>query len=475
MFLKKLFSHSLIYTIGPQIPRIAGLFVLPIITQFLTTTDYGVYGIVISYIGIFTALSDLGFSVVLVNSYYQYPEKWGIIWRQLHFYLALWSIFYGLLMAICLYFIVPDEARHHLPEIIMLVCLPTILCNPAIILGSRYYQFAQKPMFIATSSAIVGVTAIFLNLYTIAYLKMGYMGWFVSTAISTLVQFLFFLYPVYFKYKLGPIFTFRKLFLYKHLKVSLPTVPHNYSSYLLTSSDRVIMDRMNLPVGEIGKYNMAYIFGNYFDFVSIAVGMAVGPFYIKLISRKTPVHENQIYVLTHWLQYGFLAAGFVICVWCKEILQVLISNEELQLVYPLAIIIIMSYVNRPYYWAVVNKLQYHEKTSQFWKISFIAGIINIILNIIFIPIYGIMAAAVITFLALLYMNFAGFFLRSYKQLATMKYYPVKMILFCIVTTAGAWLLKDVSIWYKIGVSTIILGTYCHYTWRKLPVFKQIEV
>ncbi|PKP46454.1 MAG: hypothetical protein CVT95_06975 [Bacteroidetes bacterium HGW-Bacteroidetes-12] len=61
--LKKLFSHSFLYAVGPQIPRFANLLVLPIITQYLTSLDYGVYGTLLAYTGLMQGLKSLGFDV----------------------------------------------------------------------------------------------------------------------------------------------------------------------------------------------------------------------------------------------------------------------------------------------------------------------------------------------------------------------------------------------------------------------------
>ena len=315
MFLRKLFSDSVIYAIGPQIPKVAGVFVLPLITRYLSEIDYGLYGIITSYISFFSAMSDLGLSIVLVNSYYKHPLRWKLIWKQLHFYLMLWSVVMGFVICLLLYFVIPVEAAANLISISLLVCIPTMFFSSTTIIGSRYYQFSQKPIFIAVTSSIVGVIAIALNLYTIVWLKMGYMGWFYSTAISTFIQFLFFIYPVFYKYGLGPVFSFRKRFINSHLRVSLPLIPHNYSGYLLNSSDRIVMDRMRVSVGKIGEYNLAYTFGNYFDFFGNAVGMAIGPFYTRMMAKKSALQDRSLFF------YYKLASGNVYHRWVSFVVM----------------------------------------------------------------------------------------------------------------------------------------------------------
>ena len=69
----------------------------------------------------------------------------------------------------------------------------------------------------------------------------------------------------------------------------------------------------------------------------------------------------------------------------------------------------MSYNYRPQYLAVSIRLVYFERTKKLWRISLIAGLINLVLNIFLIPIYGFQIAAATTFVALLYMGYSGFF------------------------------------------------------------------
>ena len=164
--------------------------------------------------------------------------------------------------------------------------VPAVFFDNTNTIGNYYFRFRQKPLFIALVSVVTGITAVLVTFYCIVYLKMGYMGWFVATFLSSLVAFLFYLYPIYFKLKLVPIIRFRKRFILPHLRVALPMVPHNYSSYLLNSSDRVVMDLYKVNISQIGLYNIAYTFGNYMEAFGEAVGMAVGPFYSKLYTTK---------------------------------------------------------------------------------------------------------------------------------------------------------------------------------------------
>jgi O-antigen/teichoic acid export membrane protein len=220
---------------------------------------------------------------------------------------------------------------------------------------------------------------------------------------------------------------------------------------------------------------MAYIFGGYIDFIGSAIGMAVSPHYTALIAKKDKKSDNDIYFITRWLQFGFIVGGFVIALWSKELMDLLISNGELKSGYPIAIIIIMSYTYRPYYWAAINKLQYYEKTAQLWKISFVAGLLNVVLNFIFLPLYGVKAAAITTFAAMLYMGFSGFFLRAYKEMDNMPYQPIPVMCSIILLTVLVYLIRDISPAMKLLISLAFVGLYLSYSFAKRKVFVSIEV
>ncbi len=364
----------------------------------------------------------------------------------------------------------PTEAIKYRYLIIGLFVLPSLIFNVTTIIATRYYQYSSKPLFISIVSAGVGIISILLNLYTIAFLKMGYLGWFLSNFIASFITFLCYFYPVYFKLKVTPLIKFRKAFLIKSLKISLPVIPHNYSSFLLNTSDRVVMDRLNVNIEKIGNYNLAYTFGSYMDFFGNAIGMAVGPIYTSLFSSKSREAAVSVKFITNFLQICFIVASLLVSLWCKELFELLIKNNELKSVYPIAIIIIMGYAYRPYYWTAITRLQYTENTNQLWKITFLAGVINVVLNLIFIPIYGVAAAAVTTFICLLYVGFSGYFLSSFKKQETEKYYPVFFIALILLSTTTVYALKDIPILIKFIVTAsliIFFFVYCYLNKFKL--------
>lgn len=473
--LRKLLTHSTIYSLAPQAPKIASLILMPVITQHVTASDYGIYGVITSYLFFLTALKDLGFGVVFVNTFYKSPVRWKLIWRMLHGHLLLWGIFFLVITLAILAFAIPGNARGNYWTIALLTVIPALLFDNTNTIGSYYYRFSQQPVFVALVSVLAGITSVLVTYISIVYYNLGYLGWFIASFASSLVMFGAYFYPVYVRLKLLPIVRFRKKFITPHLRVALPMIPHNYSSYLLNSSDRVVMDLSKVNLSQIGKYNIAYSFGNYLEAFGEAIGMAVGPFYSKLYASNKADDQRSERTLTFFLMGAFLLLAFLLSLWLRELFVLLIRNEELRSAYGIGIIIIMGYSYRPMYWSAGIKLSMLEKTGLLWRISFVAGVLNVVLNIIFIAHFGIWAAAISTMVSLLYIGFSGFFLPSYRRLGGLNHYPLAWMSGIIAMTILAFLLKDVAVPLKLVVSGAALTLAALAFRRNYGTLKAIDV
>lgn len=454
--LKKIFTHSFLYAIGPQIPRIASIFILPLTTAYLTPKDYGISALLMAYTGAISALKDLGIIILLVNYFYQRKLKWKLLWRRIYGYILLWSPIYLLIQSIIIYLALPNDEIGNLSAIIIIYSISNLIFDYPILFASRYLQFSQKPLPIALITALVGLVAIILNYITIVKFKMGYMGWIVSSFIASFISFVFYGYYTFINLRLWPVFKVQFNHIKKILKISLPIIPHNYSSYLLNTSDRLILDLYNINITQLGKYNLAYSFGSYFEVFTTAVGMAVGPIYAQIFSNNSIDKNEIIKKFTYLLQYIFIAIAFLASLWIYEIFNLLISSQDLKEAYLYCPILIMSFAAKPFYWSSINLLIYHTKTNKLWRITFIGGVINILLNIILIPIFGIWAAVINTFITNMFINFIGGQLKEVKQLGRKNYNESLWVILIIVLTILSIIFIKQSILNKLIISFIFV-------------------
>jgi O-antigen/teichoic acid export membrane protein len=450
--IRKLFSHTVIYGAAPHVSKLASFFVLPIVTQFLTPLDYGVFGVVTATIGTVSVFASMGLRLVLVNSFYKSPGHYKWLWRQVYGFLSLWIIPYTFISATLVYLVIPEEAKHNAQQIILMNVLPLIFFGQTSTLATTYYQINKRPLPIAMRTAIFGTITVLLNLYTIAVLKMGYMGWFWSNFLVGILNNVSYWIPLNLKLKITPIFNFKWRLIKNCLKVSAPTIPHYYSSYLLNASDKLVLKFTDVSTDNIGKYNAAYTFGNYFSNLGNASGLAIGPLLNECFKQND---DRKARNLIYLQQIVFFALSFTVAIWLKELFQFFIRNEELSKMYYLSVIIVMAYNYRPMYLGANAKLMYTEKTNLLWRVSFIAGVGNVLLNFILVPIFGFEAAAFTTFVSFMYMGYAGFFMKGFKSIVNVKFYPVHWLLANILLTAVASVIVFQDVIVKGIVSIVV--------------------
>ncbi len=472
--LKRLFSHSLLYAIGPQLPSIITLFLLPITTKYLTAFDYTVYGITLAYTSALSAFKDLGLQLNLTNYFFKAqgnPVKWKLFWQKIFGILIVWSFPYALMVFMILYFFVQKYIDTHFYYFILLIILPILLFDSVNTLGVRYYQSKQKPQYLFIVAVITGAIGVFANYYLIVNLKFHYWSFFITNFVIALINFLFFLYPVFFKLKLYPVFKIKKNQMRNFLRVSLPMIPHKYSGYLLDASDRILLDLYKINPQQIGQYNFAYTLGKYADAAGNAIGQAVGPMYYTLFAQRLEVSYKNARYFTFFLQVVFISFTFMACLWVKEIFNLITNNAELAAAYPFAIVILMGNSCMPMYWACMMRLGFEDKTKQFWRISFAGGIINVILNLLLIPYLGVMGSAVATFIGLLVVYFSGMYTSALKNVDKQKYYPHLWILLIVLLGCIAFFLKDANILYKVIVNVFVFFSAATYLYHNRHQFK----
>tara|TARA_Y100000385_G_scaffold287999_1_gene353573 strand:- start:547 stop:1974 length:1428 start_codon:yes stop_codon:yes gene_type:complete len=451
---KKILFDSFIYAILPRITMVFSLFLMPITTKYLTDFDYGVWGIIAAYSGLLAGFSELGMGVNLSNVYFKHPKFYKLVWRNIMGFLFCWGLIFSLVFSILLFFIIPNEALENRWVLIGLIIIPSVIFSPINRIGTLYYQLGRKPIPVTTISVAFSIVSVILIYYFVVELRLGYMSWAYANFITTVGAGLIYTYLFLIRQKYLPILKFNKSTFKRYLSVGLPIIPHKYASYLLNSSDRVVMDFLQVPTSRIGQYNFGYDFGNKAKIFAEGINKGYRPYILKILSSD---NSNRIFLfrkLTFLILGAMIFTSGIGCLWMKEVFYLLIDNENTPLLemYPLAIIVVMSFNFGPMYQSVSTFLTFNEKTNELWKMSFVAGIINVISNLIFIPLYGIEAAAFTTMAAMLYLGFRGLALKSFKEKCQINMFGFYWIVAIVGMTLLAYLLSGLHIAVKLSIT-----------------------
>ncbi|KXX67238.1 polysaccharide biosynthesis C-terminal domain-containing protein [Flammeovirga sp. SJP92] len=465
--LQKVLSNSFLYGIAPQLVGVVNMLLLPLITPHLTAFDYGLYGVVNAFMVGLGLFQFLGLTIVITNAYYNHPQKYIWIWRKVLGILLIWNFPFVIIQSIVLYFVIPSEAQNNQLVIITLAGLPIFFNSTLTFIGSLYYQLNIKPKALFYRTVGVGLVVASMNYYCIAFLEMGYMGWFYANAVGGILMGISFI-SLFFRKKLYPVLRpYSKL--KPLLKLGTSTLPHHFSAYILDYSDRVLMEFSNVPINAIGRYNLSYSIGDKVFQLSNGVRLAVVPVIVDLF-KNNKLQQAQHIIRS--LSILFILGTMCISIWTREIFDLLVKNESLKDVYPIAIVIIITMNYRPYFLLSTSILEFKEKTKFLSHLSIGVTVFNVVANLLLLPFFGIMGAAIATFISYLVYGFISFFL----PISTLKGFNKLEILFTMIVILGVLFLSLEIVEFTVlvkGVLTIMVGVMITAIYFKSSWFKHV--
>lgn len=459
--LRKLLTNSLLFGISPYIPQVINVFLLPIMTQYLTATDYGIAGTINAYTQALTALSTLGFNSVLGVIFYKCSFQYKILWREIYGFLNIWMIFFAFLQGLLLYFIIPEEAAEYKWLIIALTNFSNVFFGPTATIGNYYYVNSMKPIPIVWRSILSGIVTLLANYILVVHYRLGYLGWYVGGFLGVFLMNASYWYAVNVELKLSPIYNFKRKTILKYLRVSLPTVPHYYCGFLLNSSSKVIMDFYSTPLPVFGRANIMIQISSLMENWVNAINQAIYPMCMESIKKRDEVRAKALIYVYLGITYF---CTFIFSLWSREVFNILIPNKELASTYPYAVIFVMAFNYRPMYVGASNIFFYHEKTTSLLRLTFCSGIIAFVLYCILIPFLSIWGIVIAYFIASFYMGYAGFYMKVFKDNSKITYPILKIAAIHLFLTAMALFFVDSDLNIKIVITIVFIACLVIKSW-----------
>lgn len=451
--LKELFKGSVIYGVAPFVPKILSVLLLPVLTKYLTSTDYGIIGTITAVTTSVQAMQDLGMRVLLQNYFYKSKSHYKVIWREIYGFLSLWLIAYASLQAALLYFFIPDEASDNKWLIILLSNFSTVFFGPTSLIGQLYFQLNLKPTPVAFRIIIGGIVTILTNFLCVVVYTWGYMGAYIGSFAGVFIINISY-WPVLNR-KLGitPIYNFKFKTIIGLLKVGVPTIPHYYSGYLMNTSNIVAMNYYNYSQTEIGRLSISQTIGNMFSIVIDSINRVFAPMSYGYIRDNNSGEMRRLLFSYILMTYSIT---FLYSLWSREVYGVLISNVEIAATYKYSIIFVMALNYRPLYVYCINYFFYYENTLKMLGITFMAGIVSCVFYFTMIPSIGVYAALIGFYLGCIYLGYSGYIYSFYKSHTIYKIQWLKFLLLQLFLTVIVYSCADLSIYIKLTISLFFI-------------------
>ena len=254
----------------------------------------------------------------------------------------------------------------------------------------------------------------------------------------------------------------RKFFSKKYwgyaLKFNLPLVPHYLSQVVLNQSDRLMINRICGPV-ETAYYSVAYTLAMVLQILNNSVSATMNPWIYKAIKNNEAHKIGKV----SYAVLGLIAAlNLAVILAAPELLSLLAPDS-----YMAAIWVVPPVTASVYFMFLYNLFAtfeyYYEKTHYVTIATIVGAVLNIVLNALFIPKFGFVAAGYTTLVCYILYAFAHyFFMRKVlkKFMGGTKIYDVRIILalgLALLLGAGAIMLLYTMPVIRYCLLAVLLG------------------
>jgi len=401
--LKKFVVHYSHFVTGSALSLLLGFVSFPILTRVLTREEYGVMGLVTTTMLLTVALAKAGLSDGIIRFYKEYSDSQ----ERLEIFsstVAIRGLILSVIIAVLyvLFFPVISKYLHMSSKYLTCFMIMSVflLLRPLNIIVLNMLRITDRTIFYNVINFAGRVIAIVASLYLLIYLIGDLYGYFIGLVISELIVTSVLLYWFLSNYKVRVSMASGQLAM-KLIKFGFPLLITEMSYLLLSYADRYMILGFN-GNDALGLYSVGYNLASYIsDMVMFPLSYAVIPIYVGIYEAEGVAKTEDF--LEKCLHYFIIAIiplciGYIII--SKDLFVTLASEKYMMAASFSPIILLGSFmlgIN-----ALLNAGLYLEKKSMsILGIMFTALVVNIILNLLLLPAYGVYGAALATLAACL--------------------------------------------------------------------------
>lgn len=394
--IKNIAHQAFLYGIGSALTRLTGFILIPVYARYINPAEFGILAIFLLVMSILQILYGMGIHAAFLRFYYDC--KTGLQKRKLMgtviIFLLLMSIIFSFILLLNQRWILKvifdtEQYEYHFSILILNIVFELFFLSFLELLRAK-----EMPLKYIIFSVNKFILSLLLNILFIIYYKRGFLGVLEGGMLASLVSLIF----IYFNQMKSVKVSLNYSTLKEMMKYGLPFVPANLCSLILTSSDRYLL-KMFSSYSEVGLYSMGYKFGLIINIFLIMPFNLAWPTQIINISKKENAKEIFAKVMTYVILIATLCSVSLI-VFIQDIYKIVLTPEYFAS-YSIVQFIAFSYVFQGIYCVGILGMFIRKKTKPQLVIFSIAAILNLVLNFIFIPRWGMHGAAIATFLSYL--------------------------------------------------------------------------
>ncbi len=422
--MKRLGKHTAVYGIGGLVSRILAVLLLPLYTHYLGPVGFGKIETIVTLTTVLVIVLRMGISSAFFRFYFDTKDDTH---RTLVVRTCFWFTMVMATAGLIAGWILAAPISHalklgHDPWLVRAAFVGLWAQMNYEQLTSLFRVEERSTQFVIASVANVLIT-VGMTVLLVVGLHKGPTGAVVGNFIGTLCVYLVLL--VYRRYQLGLQFSRDLLRQMNHF--GMPLVPSALALWAISFISRIFIGQYK-GQAEVGVFSVAVRISSAIVFLMIAFRLA-WPAFAYSIEDDREAKRTYSYVLTYLL---------FICCWMSVALGVLapwivaLLTSGPGFSRAADAVAILCFASSAYagYTVVAIGIGRARQTQFNWVVSGVAAIVNIVANVILIPPYGMIGAAIAAFAAYLVL-FLGMVLNARRV------YPVEYQWRRVVTLSGA--------------------------------------
>lgn len=395
--MKNLIKNISLYSIVRILPPLLSFALLPIYTSYTTQAEYGIITSMQVLNSIALVFFVMALDLALFRIYHDYKSKLDRSELLGTIFISIFSIS-SIILA--LFFFFSDYVSLIFSSIdfypyFSLTISYTFLQIFSII-PLIYFQINHKASTYVILSLLSTLTSIGLILFFLIFKDEGAIGFLKGELYGKLVLVPIFIYVTFkiIRFK----FSYSKFI--NTIKFSWPMIPGILSVWVLNLSDRIFIENY-FSLEDVAIYSLAYKIASIVLILFGAINMAYNPFFYEIASSKNQIEAKKT--------LAFINNLFVIISLHMSLFLILFSNNIIDILfddrYITATSIIPIIVLGCFFSLITGLLNLMfnqmKKSLELMYITLFGAFINLLLNFILIPKFGIYGAAWSTFYSLL--------------------------------------------------------------------------
>lgn len=432
------------YFIGNIFNKGIAFLTVPIFTRILSTSDYGIVTTYNSWIGILSMILGFALHMSVRMAAVDYKEKLDDFMSSIILFTTLTSL-------VITGFTVGVIKLFNLDGNILLVVICMLQAYAAATIEDYSTYLMMKYQYKSRTALMIlpNLLSVILSIVVIKFVLESnlYIGRIVPTALITFAFGVGIALVVFRKGKIR----IEKEYIKYAMAISAPLILHGIALNILSQSDRIMITSL-ADSSQTGIYSLIYNFSMIATVITTTLEGVWVPWFINKLKDERRDRINTIakdYI--HLMTYAMVALTLV----APEIVKIIANKSYWEGISIIPPVILANYIIFAYS-LYVNIEHFHKKTPYITLNTIIAAVSNIILNFIFIPKYGYVAAAYTTLVSYL----ISFILHArYAKKLEPQLYPLKQFIKplseLVVITVIFYIFMDKG-WIRWGIMILYL-------------------